>query len=221
VVSVLFANWYAAAASLGLISLVLGFALQTPITSVIGWLYILVREPYRVGDRICIGGATGDVIDVGYLDTTLWEVAGGDGPSGRLVKFPNANVLTTPVFNSSWPVFPYVWNEIALQVGYDADLAFVAATMREAAEAELGEAMIERVRAFREILAQTPVDELQVQERPSVVFRVSSNTWVEAVLRYLVEPRHAAGVRTRMLAGMLQALNAQPERTRFPKGDSR
>jgi small-conductance mechanosensitive channel len=28
-----------------------------------------------VGDRIQIGDATGDVIDVGYLDTTLWEFA--------------------------------------------------------------------------------------------------------------------------------------------------
>jgi len=36
VVSVLFVNWYTAFLSLGLISLILGFALQTPITSLIG-----------------------------------------------------------------------------------------------------------------------------------------------------------------------------------------
>jgi len=30
----------------------------------------MVRAPYRVGDRIKMGGATGDVIDVSYLDTT-------------------------------------------------------------------------------------------------------------------------------------------------------
>ena len=71
VISVLFVNWYTAFLSLGLISLILGFALQTPITSLIGWVYILVRTPYRVGDRIKIGDATGDVIDVSYLDTTL------------------------------------------------------------------------------------------------------------------------------------------------------
>jgi len=57
-------------------SLILGFALQTPITSFIGWIYILIHTPYRVGDRIRIGDATGDVIDVGYLDTTLWEFGG-------------------------------------------------------------------------------------------------------------------------------------------------
>jgi small-conductance mechanosensitive channel len=59
-----------------LISVVLGFALQTPITSFIGWIYILVKMPYRVGDRIVIGEAAGDVIDVAYLDTTLWEFGG-------------------------------------------------------------------------------------------------------------------------------------------------
>src|SRR5205814_10535315 len=46
VISVLFVNWYAAVVSLGLISLILGFALQTPISSFIGWIYILTRAPY-------------------------------------------------------------------------------------------------------------------------------------------------------------------------------
>lgn len=224
-VSVLFANWYAAAASLGLISLVLGFALQTPITSLIGWVYILAREPYRVGDRIRIGDATGDVVDVDYLDTTLWEVGGEyvstDHPSGRLIKFPNANVLSSAVYNYSWPVFPYIWNEISFQVGYDSDLGFVATTMQAAAEEELGEAMIERVRQYRTILARTPVDQVQVDERPSVLFRVSSNTWVEATVRYLVEPKRAGPIKTRLITIMLERLNAEPARVRFPKGDSR
>lgn len=224
-VSVLFANWYAAAASLGLISLVLGFALQTPITSLIGWVYILVREPYRVGDRIRIGGALGDVIDVSYLDTTLWELGGehisGFHPSGRVIKFPNATVLNEPVYNYSWPLFPYIWNEIKFQVGYDSDLGFVAETMREAAEAEVGEVMMERVRTWREVLARTPVDEVQVGERPAVFFRIAENTWVEAVVRYVVEPKDAGPVKARLLRTMLERLNAQPDRVRFPRGDAR
>src|SRR6185503_19218971 len=54
-ISVVFENWYTVAVSLGLASLILGFALQTPITSFIGWIYILLRTPFRVGDRIRIG----------------------------------------------------------------------------------------------------------------------------------------------------------------------
>jgi small-conductance mechanosensitive channel len=224
-ISMLFANWYTAVVSLGLISLILGFALQTPITSFIGWIYILVRAPYRVGDRIRIDEATGDVIDVSYLDTTLWEFGGQylstDHPSGRVIKFPNSKILSAAVYNYSWPLFPYIWNEIVFHVAYDSDLELVARTMQEVAEEELGEAMMERVRTFRELLAQTPVDRLEVQERPAVFFRVSENTWIEAIIRYLVQPREAGRVKTRLIKKMLAKLNEAPDRVLFPKSNMR
>lgn len=223
--SVLFADWYTAFVSFGLISLVLGFALQTPITSLIGWIYILVKVPYKVGDRIKIGEATGDVINVNYLDTILWEFGGQhlstDHPSGRIIKFPNSNVLSSSVYNYSWSLFPYIWNDIKFQVAYQSDLEFVARTMREAAAEEVGEAMMERIRTFRELLAQTPVDQLEVQEYPTVVFRVGDNTWIEAICRYLVEPRRAGQVKTRLIKVMLERLNAEPEKVMFPKADMR
>jgi small-conductance mechanosensitive channel len=225
VLSVLFANWYTAVVSLGLISLVLGFALQAPITSFIGWIYILIKAPYRVGDRIRMGDATGDVIDVNYLDTTLWEVGGEHvstyHPSGRLIKFANSNVLNKTIFNYSWPLFPYIWNDIKFQIAYQSDLEFVAKVLRETAQEEVGEMMMEHVRTYRELLKQTPVDELEVSEYPAVVFRIGDNTWVEAIVRYVVEPRQAGPVKTRLLKKMLERLNAEPDKVMFPKGDSR
>jgi small-conductance mechanosensitive channel len=225
IVSAVFVDWYAAVVSLGLASLILGFALQTPITSFIGWVYILIRRPFRVGDRIVIGNAAGDVIDVSYLDTTLWEFGGSylstDHPSGRIIKFPNSNVLTTPIYNYSWPLFPYIWNEIRFQIAYDSDLEFVSKTMQEVAEAELGETMMERVKVYRELLAETPVDHLQVQERPVVLFRVSENTWLEAIVRYLVDPKKAGRTKTDLIRKLLERLNAQPDRVRFPKSNAR
>lgn len=224
-ISVLFANWYTAFVSFGLISLILGFALQTPITSLIGWIYIIVKVPYKVGDRIKIGEASGDVINVNYLDTILWEFGGQhlstDHPSGRIIKFPNSNVLSSSVYNYSWSLFPYIWNDIKFQVAYQSDLEFVARTMREAAAEEVGEAMMERIRTFRELLTHTPIDQLEVQEYPTVVFRVGDNTWIEAICRYLVEPRRAGQVKTRLIKVMLERLNAEPEKVMFPKGDMR
>src|SRR5215471_3845805 len=123
-ISIIFVNWYAAVAALGVGSIIVGLALQTPMKSFIAWIYILVRQPFRVGDRIKIGEATGDVIDVGYLDTTLWEFGGqylsSDHPSGRLIKFPNEKVLDELVYNYSWPLFPYIWNEVKFQIAYNA-----------------------------------------------------------------------------------------------------
>ena len=225
VLTVFFQNWYTAVVSFGLISLILGFALQTPITSFIGWVYILVREPYRVGDRIKIGTVTGDVIDVNYLDTTLWEFGGDylstEHPSGRIVKFPNSSVLSTPVYNYTWPLFPYIWNEIKFHIAYNSDLEFVATTMKQVTEKEVGEAMMKQVVVFRQLLAQTPVNQLEVQERPVVMFRVAENSWIEAIVRYLVHPKEAGRVKSRLIVELLKELNAQPDRVMFPRANAR
>jgi small-conductance mechanosensitive channel len=225
VLTVVSATWYTALVSLGVLSLILGFALQTPITSLIGWVYLLIRQPYKVGDRIELGGARGDVIDVSYLDTTLWEFGGPylstQHPSGRIIKFPNSLVLNETVFNYSWPLFPYVWNEIKFNIAYDSDLEFVAQTMKEVVEEELGEKMLSLVAVYRDLLKQTPVDELQIQERPVVHFRPSDNTWLEAMVRYLGHPKESGRVKTRIITKLLDKMNAEPERVLFPKSNLR
>ena len=225
VISIIFVNWYAALAAFGIGSIIVGLAVQTPMKSFIAWIYILVRQPYRVGDRIQIGDATGDVIDVGYLDTTLWEFGGkyisGDHPSGRLIKFPNEKVLDEIDYNYSWPLFPYIWNEIKFYVAFNADLEFISSTMQKIAEEELGKEMMERVQTFRDLLARTPVDELEVREHPRVIFRVSENTWLEAIVRYLVPPREAGRVKTRLIKKLLAALNTAPDKVMFPAGANR
>ncbi len=129
--------------------------------------------------------------------------------------------MKTPVYNYSWPLFPYIWNEIRFQIAYDSDLEFVAKTMSEVAAEELGEKMMERVKVFRELLAQTPVDHLQVQERPVVLFRVNDNTWLEAIVRYVVDPKKAGRTKTDLIQKLLKKLNAAPARVGFPKGDAR
>jgi small-conductance mechanosensitive channel len=223
--TVVSANWYTALVSLGVLSLILGFALQTPITSLIGWVYLLIRQPYRVGDRIEIGEARGDVIDVSYLDTTLWEFGGPylstQHPSGRIIKFPNSLVLNKTVYNYSWPLFPYIWNEIKFNIAYESDLEFVAQTMKDVVKEELGEKMMSLVSVYRELLRQTPVDELQIQEQPVVHFRPSDNTWLEAIVRYLVHPKESGRVKTSIITKLLARLNAEPQRVLFPRSNLR
>jgi small-conductance mechanosensitive channel len=223
--SIFFANWYTALISVGVVSIIVGLSIQTPMSSFIGWIYILVRRPYRVGDRIKIGDATGDVIDVSYIDTTLWEFGGSflstDHPSGRVIKFPNAKVLGEMVYNYSWPLFPYIWNEIKFQIAYQSDLQFVAQTMERIVEEEIGEEMEDRVTVYRELLARTPVNELEVRAHPRVFFRVDEVTWIDAIVRYVVPPREAGAVKTRLIPKLLAALNAEPDKVMFPAGANR
>lgn len=224
-VSALFQNWYTAVVSLGLISLILGFALQTPITSFIGWLYLILRRPFSVGDRIQIDTFKGDVVAIGYLDTTLWEFGGdylsSDVPSGRLIRFPNSLVLSAPVYNYSWPRFPFIWNELPVHVAYGSDLDFVSETLRREATSLLGPDMKAHLEELQRMVNSSEVDDLVIRDYPFVTIRTNDNTWIQCTLVYLVPPRSASIIRTAILKAALTALNKEPERVMFPKGDNR
>jgi len=225
IVTFLFQKWYTAAVSLGLFSLVMGFALQTPISSLIGWFYIIIRTPYKVGDRIQVGTFTGDVVEISYLDTTLWEFGGNyltnDMPSGRLIRFPNTMVLQSQVYNYSWEKFPYIWNEIPFHVAYESNLPVVEEIIKRVSIKELGDDMLKNIQTFKELVEQTPVDELNIKEYPYVTFRINANTWVEVTVTYLVDPKKAAGIRTRLIQSILDEFNKVPDKILFPNSNSR
>jgi small-conductance mechanosensitive channel len=225
VITFLFQKWYTAAVSLGLFSLILGFALQTPISSLIGWFYIIIRTPFRIGDRIQIADFTGDVVEINYLDTTLWEFHGdylsNDVPSGRLIRFPNTIVLQSEVYNYSWRKFPFIWNEIPFHIAYESDLDYVESTIRKVAAKELGDGMVQSIEQFKKLLKKTPVDELDVKEYPFVVFRINANTWIEVTVTYLVDPKKASALRSRLIKSIVTELLQQSEKVMFPKSNSR
>jgi small-conductance mechanosensitive channel len=223
--SILFENFYTAVVSLGLISLLVGFALQTPITSLIGWLYIVIRTPYRVGDRIQIETFTGDIVEINYLDTTLWEFKGdyltNDLPTGRLIRFPNSLVLQSAVFNYSWNRFPYLWNEIPFHIAYESDMKYVEDTIKRITKQELDQDMDEKIESLKEYMKNTPIGDVDIKEYPFVSFRTNANTWVEAMVTYLVKPKKATDTRTRIIKKVVAELLKEPDRVMFPKSNAR
>jgi small-conductance mechanosensitive channel len=223
--SLLFENWYTAAVSLGLISLLLGFALQTPISSLIGWIYIVIRTPYHVGDRIQLTEFTGDVVEINYLDTTLWEFGGGyltnDLPSGRLIRFPNSLVLQSAVYNYSWRQFPYIWNEIPFHFAYESNLKFIEEVIKRVAKEELDQTMDDKIDKLKKFMEKTPISKIDIKEYPSVTFRINANTWVEAIVTYLVDPKKATDTRSRIIKRVLEELLKEPDKALFPKSNAR
>lgn len=211
VASFLFQNLYAAAVSFGLISLVLGFALQAPIASFIAWIYLIFRRSYLVGDRIQIKGFRGDVIEINYLDTTILECSGdylgNDRSSGRIVHFPNSLILREEIINYSGPDIPFIWNETALQIAFSSDIHFVEESLLTAANNDFKE----KYPDFK------VVDHLQ----SAVYFRNNTFAWMEAVISYPVEPNDTTGRRNRILKNVLPVLNSSPDKVKFPEGNSR
>ncbi len=108
---------------LGLLSAGLAIALQTPITNFAGWIFIVLRRPFEVGDRIEIGGNAGDVVDITIFHFTLNEIGNwvnAEHSTGRLLKVPNAQVFSQTLANYTIG-FGYIWNEIPVVVTFEAD----------------------------------------------------------------------------------------------------
>lgn len=213
VVSFLFKNLYAAALSVGLFSLIVGFALQAPITSFIAWIYLIFRRSYLVGDRIQIKGLRGDVVEISYLDTSILECRGdylgNDRLSGRIIRFPNSLILREEVINYSGPQIPFIWDETFVQVLYTSDLVFVEKCLMEAARNDFKENYPNRISALDE------------QWAPEVYFRVNIRAWMEAVISYPVEPQDTTGRRNRILKYALPLLNEAPDKVQFPETPKR
>jgi len=216
-------QWLGLLVSLGVFGFAITFALQQPLLSLLGWFYIALKRPYSVGDRVRIGEAKGDVIEVDFLVTTIWEVGGElvstNQPSGRVVTVPNSLVLSSDVVNFGGGGSPYVWNELAVQVAYETDLEFAREVMREEAATLLGGEMAAGVAEYREALAETPV-ELEIKDGPTVNV-LQRESWVELRLRYLVHPREGTRVRNRLYERVLERFNGAPDRVAFPVSRNR
>lgn len=196
--------------ALGLVGAAVAFALQQPLLSLAGWLALAFGGYYRAGDRVQVGGVTGDVVDVSLLRTTLFEVGGSStsgGYSGRVVRVANSAVLTEPVYNHSGD-FPFVWDaiEVPIRHGSDRDAA------REALEAALrqtvGEEVPEARATWRQLRRKYRLPEADVE--PGVGL-VADENWLTYTLRYVVDYRRRGAVKRALWERVLDAVDAADE----------
>lgn len=108
-------------AFLGLLSAGIAIALKDMLTNIAGWIFILTRKPFSLGDRVQIGDNTGDVIDIRLFQFSLMEIGNwvnADQSTGRIIHMPNGIVFTKPQANYS-AGFNYIWNEISVLVTFE------------------------------------------------------------------------------------------------------
>lgn len=100
-----------------------------------GWLYITVRRPYIIGDRIQIGPISGDVIDIRLMETSIMEasVAESTQPTGRIIYFPNAKIFTEVVATHSRR-FAHVFVELHVRLSNNANWEKASALLEQLAK---------------------------------------------------------------------------------------
>lgn len=107
----------------GLVGAGLVIALQAPVMNVAGWIFIVIRKPFDVGDRIEINGVAGDVIDIRFFQFTINEIGNwvaADQSTGRIIHIPNGEIFKSTQANYDQG-FSHVWDEISLRVTFDSD----------------------------------------------------------------------------------------------------
>jgi small-conductance mechanosensitive channel len=107
----------------GLLSAGIAIALKDPVTDLAGWLFILWRKPFDVGDRIGIGSHAGDVIDIRIFQFTIIEIGNwvdADQSTGRILHIPNSKIFMEVLANYSIG-FNYIWHEIAVLVTFESN----------------------------------------------------------------------------------------------------
>jgi small-conductance mechanosensitive channel len=108
---------------LGLVSAGVAIALKDPLVNIVGWFFILIRQPFKVGDRIQIGKNAGDVIDIRLFQFSINEIGNwvnADQSTGRIIHIPNGIVFLEPQANYT-AGFQYIWNEIPVSVTFESN----------------------------------------------------------------------------------------------------
>lgn len=119
---------------LGLLSAGIAIALADVFLNLAGWAYVVFRRPFRVGDRVEIGGNAGDVVDIRAFRFTILEIGNwvdADQSTGRIIHIPNGRLFREPIANYT-EGFHYIWHEIPMLVTFESDWHAAEALLREA-----------------------------------------------------------------------------------------
>lgn len=186
ILSRLFAEHPGIITSFAIVGAGLAVALQDVVKDVIGWLVIVQGRRFSLGQRVSIGGITGDVIDVTLLRTTLLEVGTHGGAdlerSGKTLYIPNALVLTHSVLNYN-TTSDFIKAEIPLTITYESDVQKAEQILMQILKEETEE-FAEKAR--RQSMSRTQQFYFSHEMRAPQIFIDLAASGVQCTLRFYV-----------------------------------
>ena len=194
---------------LGLVSAGVAIALKDVIVDIAGWLIMVTKPPFDVGDRIQIGPHSGDVVDTSLLHFHMLEIGNwvdSDQSTGRLIRIPNSKILTDPIANYT-SEFPFLWHEIPVVITFESD-------WRRAKELFLDmvtEASMETSRRAAESLRKQPSRMLiSYGTVTATVYTSVLDHGVCLSMRFLTDPRRRRGFDQTLWEGALDIISSEP-----------
>lgn len=207
--------WLASFASLatviGLVSAGVAVALKDPLMNLAGWLFIVWRKPFELGDRVEIGDYRGDVVDQGIFTFSLMEIGkwvDADDRTGRLLVAPNGRVFTDVLANYSKGWFDHIWNELEVTITFESNWRAAKELMTEIAKHH-GEEPSAAVKTKMKARANQYIV-LENHLEPRVFTRVL-DCGVGLTLRYLCAPYHRRRTEEEVWEDILDAFHERED----------
>jgi small-conductance mechanosensitive channel len=193
---------------LGLLSAGIAIALADVFLNLAGWIYIIARRPFKVGDRIEVAERAGDVVDIRVFRFTLLEIQNwvdADQSTGRLLHVPNGILFRQPMANYT-EAFNHIWHEIPVLVTFESDWERAEAIIKEALlpyhmSDEERHAANEFRRASREYF-------IRYKELDPIVYVSVKDSGVMLTARFLIHPRQRRGVNDAVWRAILHGFAA-------------
>ncbi|MDD2338542.1 MAG: mechanosensitive ion channel [Geobacteraceae bacterium] len=185
----------------------IAFALQEVIASIAGWAAISVGGFYSVGDRVQVGGITGDVIDIGILRTTVMEIGQwvkADLYNGRIVRIANSFVFKEPVFNYSAD-FHFLWDEITVPVKYGSDYHLAREILLAIATEQVGNYIPHAQKDWEQMVKKFMIEKATVEP---MVTMIANDNWIEFTVRYVIDFKKRRSTKDVLFTKILDAFGA-------------
>jgi small-conductance mechanosensitive channel len=192
----------------GFITAGLAVALQNVILSVAAYFFLVGRYGIRVGDRVQIGGVTGDVMDVGLVRMHLMEVEGDGLPTGRVTVFSNS-VLFQPSANffKQMPGSNFAWHHVAMTLSPQTDYRYAEKRLLDAVSQVYAEYQGRIVREHEEISEN--LARAMHHPVPQSTLRLTDGG-LEMTIRYPVLLETASATDDKVTRALLDALEREP-----------
>jgi small-conductance mechanosensitive channel len=175
-------------AFLGLLTAGLAIALKDLLTNIAGWIFILTRKPFSLGDRVQIGELAGDVIDIRIFQFTLLEIGNwveADQSTGRIIHVPNGIVFTKAQANYT-SGFKYIWNEISILVTFESQWqeakSILLGIIKEHSENLSSDAEKKLIEASKKYM-------IQYKHLTPIVYTSLDPSGVLLTMRFICDPR--------------------------------
>jgi small-conductance mechanosensitive channel len=194
----------------GVVSAGIAIALADILRNFAGWGYILLRRPFKVGDRVEIDGQAGDVVDVRSQRFSMLEIKGwvdADQSTGRIIQIPNGLLFSKPLANYT-EGFPYIWHEIPMLVTFESDWKRAETLMTEAlSEHAPSMASDEARRSIREAATEYQIRYTHLTPTTYVAVKDSG---VMVTGRAIIPVRSRRHIDTTIWRSLLEKLDAEP-----------